>query len=94
MICPDILNKRNEAAKALALRHYGIEDGLTTIRQLLNEDEGRDTDPVGLLEVNQNTVASGIIPIRFDAAPSKGVPFPSMIIESLRGSTSRLCRER
>ena len=37
--------------------------------------------PIKLLEVNQNTVESGIMPLHFGPAPASGTPLSSIIIE-------------
>lgn len=34
-----------------------------------------------LLEVNENTIPSGIYPIQFGPAPTSGIHFPSVIVE-------------
>jgi hypothetical protein len=33
------------------------------------------------LEVNQNTIASGIVPIQFGAVPASGIHYASIILE-------------
>lgn len=38
-------------------------------------------EPIVLLEVNENTIPSGVLPIQFPAVPSLGFNFPSVIIE-------------
>jgi hypothetical protein len=75
------MNEREEAAKQLAQRHYRIEPGITEIRTLTSGAIQGANEPIKLLEVNENTIASGIMPLRFDAAPASGIPFPSVIIE-------------
>jgi len=71
------------AAKDLAMKHYEIEDGLTTIFRLT---DGADAQvvrgtPVKLLEVNVNTPEAGVIPLGFGPAPASGIPYASIIIE-------------
>jgi hypothetical protein len=75
------MNDHEEAAKQLAQRHYRIEPGITEIRTLTSGTIQGVNEPIKLLEVNTNTIASGIMPLRFDAAPASGIPFPSVIVE-------------
>lgn len=75
--------ERIAEAKELARKHYEIEEGLTDVFLLTDTVSVTVQRPrsIKLLEVNQNTVASGIVPIKFLAAPSSGVNFPSVIVE-------------
>src|SRR4051794_19679741 len=75
------MNEREEAATRLAQRHYRIEPGIAEIRILTSGTIQGVNEPIKLLEVNENTVASGIMPLRFDAAPASGITFPSVIVE-------------
>lgn len=77
------MNDREEAAQLLAKRHYLLEPGITEICTLTSGTPSVSTpnEPIKLLEVNPNTIASGIMPLRFDAVPTSGIPFPSVIIE-------------
>ena len=75
------MNDREEAAKLLAQKHYLFEPAITEIRTLTSGAISGASEPIKLLEVNANTVPSGIMPLRFDAAPTSGIPFPSVIIE-------------
>jgi hypothetical protein len=77
-------NAAHEAmALKLAQRHYQFEPGITEIRTIATNGASRNkpNEPVTLLEVNANTVASGVLPLRFDAVPASGFPFPSVIVE-------------
>ena len=65
----------------LAQKHYGYEPAITEIRSLTSGAVQGLAEPIKLLEVNENTVASGIMPLRFDAVPGSGIPFPSVIVE-------------
>jgi hypothetical protein len=73
----------DDEAKTLAEKHYVIEVGVSDIIQLRPEstsDNGHEKK-IGLLEVNLNTVPSGIMPIEFGPAPASGIHYPSVIIE-------------
>ena len=58
---------KDEEAMALAQKHYELEAGLTQIFRItgIAELELRPVEPIKLLEVNENTVPSGIMPIQF-----------------------------
>jgi hypothetical protein len=58
---------RDEEAVALAQRHYQVETGLTHVFRITGaaDVEARPKEPIKLLEVNENTVPSGILPLQF-----------------------------
>jgi len=70
-------------AKELAQKHYQVEPGLERIFRLTGaaEVEIRPGEPIKLLEVNSNTVPSGVLPVHFGPAPASGIPYPSVIVE-------------
>lgn len=74
---------KDEEAVELARKHYEFETGLTKIFRLKGapEAEYRSGEPIKLLEVNENTVPSGILPLRFGPAPHVGLHHPSIIVE-------------
>ena len=74
-----MIDKR-EAARRLALAHYCVESGLERVFRLASPEES-DTEPIKLLEVNRDSVATGILPLGFAAAPIRGIPFSSVIVE-------------
>jgi hypothetical protein len=41
----------------------------------------RPVEPIKLLEVNTNTVPSGVLPVQFGPAPASGIPYPTIIVE-------------
>lgn len=71
------------AAESLARRHYEIEPGLVQIFRIdVRTGSEADCSPViRLLEVNENTPESGVMPLYFGPARSAGVLYPSVIIE-------------
>lgn len=75
--------QQDESAKELAKRHFEVEDGLTRIIRFSGSRnvEAQAAEPIKLLEVNTNTVASGVLPLGFDSVPDSGILFPSVIIE-------------
>jgi hypothetical protein len=68
-----------EEAAALARAHYEIEPGLRAVYRL----EGPDPNDlrIKLLEVNEQTVATGIVPVGFPPHPASGLHYPSVVIE-------------
>jgi hypothetical protein len=71
---------KQEAAKRLAGLHFLVEDGLVKIFRILTPDE-KANETIALLEVNKDTVAAGIMPLKFGAIPSRGIPYSTMIVE-------------
>jgi hypothetical protein len=72
---------KDEDARILAESHYKIEPEITQIFRIAGESETLPVDPIKLLEVNQSSIPSGIMPLCFDAVPASGIHFPSIIIE-------------
>jgi hypothetical protein len=74
---------RDDEARALAAAHYRAESGITDIYRILAsaEIESRPDQPIKLLEVNQDTIAAGIMPLEFGPVPAEGVHFPTIIVE-------------
>lgn len=74
--------KDQEAAR-LANMHYEIEEGMTQIFRVTGsaDSETLPNEPIKLLEVNENTIPAGIMPIHFGASPSSGLNFSCVIIE-------------
>jgi hypothetical protein len=75
--------KKDKVRQVLAHAHYAFEPGITQIYAVLSDPkkEAKSSEPIKLLEVNQDTIASGVLPLGFDPAPAKGIPYPSIIIE-------------
>ncbi len=74
---------RDEEAMDLARKHYEIEPGMTQIFRLTGsaDIESRPDEPIKLLEVNENTVPSGIMPIWFGPSPASGRHHSCVILE-------------
>ena len=58
---------KDEEAMALAQKHYLVEAGMTQIFRITGDAAAEVTpaEPIKLLEVNEYTVPSGILPIHF-----------------------------
>lgn len=89
------MDDKEEARQRLARAHYSFEPGITEIFTIWGkpENEAAADEPIKLLEVNQNTVPSGIMPLGFDPAPASGIPFPSIIIEITPEEMARIQRQ-
>jgi hypothetical protein len=74
---------KSEAASKLAEAHYRLEPGIRQIFRVGStpDIEALATEPIKLLEVNENTIPAGILPLGFDAQPADGIHFPSIVIE-------------
>ncbi|HET6879169.1 MAG TPA: hypothetical protein VFI31_03375 [Pirellulales bacterium] len=81
---------REVETRELAERHYAVEGGVTDIFILRDTENGvvepdgngaAQREPIRLLEVNENTVPTGIYPIQFAPAPTSGIHFSSVIVE-------------
>ncbi len=75
----EVLRRATEEAAELARAHYEIEPGLRAIYRL----DGPDPNGlrIKLLEVNEQTVPSGIVPVGFPPHPASGLHFASIVIE-------------
>lgn len=78
-----VANEKSEIAKKLARNHYEAEEGLQKIYRLTGaaDVELKPKEPIKLLEVNVNTIPSGVMPLHFGPAPASGIPYPSVIVE-------------
>jgi hypothetical protein len=72
---------KTEIAEELARKHFEIESGLTRIFRITNHAEPQPAEPIKLLEVNENTVPSGILPLHFGPVPDNGIPYGPIIVE-------------
>ncbi len=72
---------KNAAARALAAKHFELENGIIHIFRVQSEAEsaGAKSEPIKLLEVNENTVPTGIMPLHF--GPTEAFQYSSVIIE-------------
>lgn len=74
---------KQDVARELARRHYALEPGISRIFTIVDQsvNEEQPDAPIKLLEVNEATVPSGILPLYFSPAPATGIPFPTVIVE-------------
>ena len=74
---------KNEEETVLAQKHYQLEAGMTSIFRLTQSVTYQvvPKEEIKLLEVNENTIPLGIMPIEFGPVSASGVHFPSIILE-------------
>ena len=72
---------KNAAALALAKAHFDLEPSITHIFRIAEKPgkEEADSEPIKLLEVNENTVPTGIVPLQFSA--NETIPYTTVIAE-------------
>lgn len=72
-----------ETAERLVDFHKSVEPGLVRVVRLRTPPGPTDggQEPVALLEVNEETTASGVLPIHFGPDPASQIYHPSIIIE-------------
>lgn len=77
------MSTKDEEAMTLARKHYEGEPGLTHVFRITGtaEAEVRPAEPIKLLEVNSQTVPSGILPLQFGPSPASGLNYPTVILE-------------
>jgi len=77
------MSEKDDDARKLAEAHYQIESGITQIFRITGgaDVELKIDEPIKLLEINESTFPSGIMPLHFGPAPDIGVNFPSVIVE-------------
>jgi hypothetical protein len=77
------MTTKDDQARRLAEMHYRMEEGITGIYRIVGGGtvEAEPDEPIKLLEANKNTVASGILPLRFGPTPAAGIHYPAVIVE-------------
>ena len=66
----------------MAQAHYSLESGISQIYRI-RSDGGEDgaAEPIKLLEVNADTVPTGITPVYFGPRADRGMPYPRVIVD-------------
>lgn len=79
----DVLGQKRRYAQKMARRQYAIDPGMQKIFWVLGPTKAEQdaSEPVKLLQVNKDTMATGILPLFFPIIPEEGFPFRSVIIE-------------
>ena len=81
---------KNDTAQLLADAHFQMDEAITRIFRVLEPDESDAQGSVKLLEVNPLTAETGVMPIGLPADPSRGIPYPTVIVEVSPGEFERL----
>ena len=76
------MSSKDEVARQLAHTHFDLEPGMLQIYRLTGsvEAEARESEPIKFLEVNDDTVSAGVLPLHFGPMPKAGVPYSTVII--------------
>ena len=87
-----VMPTKDEVANRLAEAHYNIEAGISHIYRVTSAGtvELQPNEPIKLLEINVNTVPSGVMPLSFGPAPASGILFPSVVMEVTPDEFSRI----
>ena len=87
---------KDAAAKRLAQKHYEIETGLTRIFRVTGpgDTESGEAEPIKLLEVNEATAPTGVMPLHFGPVPASGIPYPSVILEVTPGEYEEIITDK
>jgi hypothetical protein len=92
-----VLKDKARVARYLAQRYTETEPSITVVFTIWDKRlhyEAQPSTPIKLLQVNRNAPPSGVIlPLGFDAAPSSGVPYPSVIMSVTPDEFSKIRSE-
>jgi|JI10StandDraft_1071094.scaffolds.fasta_scaffold1922350_2 hypothetical protein len=71
---------KDAAAEKLIAAHFQLEPGLVQIYRVHAHNEADPDEPIKLVEVNTDTIATGSFEA-YGFAPSRETPFPTLIAE-------------
>lgn len=75
-------HSKDTVAVRLATAHFQVDSAIEKIVRILAPGREEDpSEPIKLLEVNQDTPKQGIMPILFGPDASWGIDYPSIIVE-------------
>jgi len=73
---------KDAVARRLAESHYRVDPSIKRIFRIVSRHREQDeNEPIKLLEVNEETTMSGIVPIGFGPHEPSGIFFRSIIVE-------------
>ncbi|MCE5276442.1 MAG: hypothetical protein ABFD92_11275 [Planctomycetaceae bacterium] len=72
---------RDGVAKRLARAHFRVDPSIQAIYRILSDKEESFQEPIKLLEVNTETIMSGIMPVSFGPHSASGIFYASTIVE-------------
>lgn len=78
-----VASAKARVARELANRHFQVDPGMKKVFRFSGsaQIELQPAEPIKMLEVNEETVPAGILPLRFGPVPDSGIHFPSIIVE-------------
>lgn len=82
---------KDEVAKELAQAHAAEEAAIEAVYLITSAQDADPNEPIKLLEVNEATVPSGVVPVYF--GPGGGVSYPSVVVELTGSEFSRLGKD-
>lgn len=75
-------HSRDGVARRLAESHFRVDPSIRQVIRLLSPmGEDSASEPIKLLEVNEETSMSGVVPVFFGSHAASGIYFPSVIVE-------------
>jgi hypothetical protein len=73
---------KDQVALRLAESHYRLERSISHIFRIRNgTDEEAANEPIKLLEVNADTVPTGVTPVYFGPHADRGMPYARVIVD-------------
>ncbi len=82
---------KDQVAARLAETHYILESGIRHIFRIRSDaTEDGAAEPIKLLEVNADTVPSGILPVYFGPREEGGIPYATVIVDVTPAEFDRL----
>jgi hypothetical protein len=84
---------KDTIAAQLIRWHFEVEPGLLAVYRVTNDNEDDPAEPIKLIEVNTATVSTGSLEA-FGFAPTKNVPYPTLIAEVTQDELDELRRSR
>jgi len=82
---------KDKIAAQLIQWHFEVESGLQDVYRIINANENDPKEPIKLIEVNVETVSTGRLEA-FGFAPTREIPYPTLIAEVTPNEFEELCR--
>lgn len=83
---------RDDCALGIARAHAEIDDGLLRAYRIFSaEDRIESADvPIRILEVSEDAISAGILPVGFGSDPGSGIPYPLVVVQVTPSEFERL----
>lgn len=82
---------KDQVAEELIRWHFQVEPGLVKVYRVLAVNENDPTEPIKLVEVNDQTASTGTFEA-YGFAPTRDVPWPTLIAEVTPSELADLLR--